>query len=105
MSNRFTRVPAHPVPPLRVAGAVSAPLADAFMALMLSRPRSGSLRTTWVTPATLGLAAAVGLLAAAGGAILIAGGGAVRVALGIVLLVAAAGPVAVCVVGVDQHLR
>jgi hypothetical protein len=29
------------------------PLADLFMILMASRPRSGSLRTTWVTPATL----------------------------------------------------
>ena len=29
------------------------PLADLFMILMLSRPRSGSLRTTWVTPATI----------------------------------------------------
>ena len=31
------------------------PLADLFMILMASRPRSGSLRTTWVTPATVGL--------------------------------------------------
>ena len=31
------------------------PLADLFMILMTSRPRSGSLRTTWVTPATVGL--------------------------------------------------
>jgi hypothetical protein len=35
------------------------PFADRFMALMWSRPGGLSLRTTWVTPATIGLAAAV----------------------------------------------
>lgn len=35
------------------------PIADRFMALMWSRPGGLSLRTTWVTPATIGLAVAV----------------------------------------------
>jgi hypothetical protein len=35
------------------------PIADRFMALMWSRPGGLSLRTTWVTPATIALAAAV----------------------------------------------
>jgi hypothetical protein len=35
------------------------PVADRFMGLMWSRPGGLSLRTTWVTPATIGLAAAV----------------------------------------------
>lgn len=35
------------------------PLADGFMALMWSRPGGLSLRTTWVTPATIGLGLAV----------------------------------------------
>ena len=55
MPNRFTRVPERPVPPLPWLGRMVLPLADLFMILMASRPRSGSLRTTWVTPATVGL--------------------------------------------------
>jgi hypothetical protein len=35
------------------------PVADRFMALMWSRPGGLSLRTTWVTPATIGLGLAV----------------------------------------------
>src|ERR671936_2888298 len=60
--NRFTRVPDRPVPPLPWLGRMVLPLADLFMILMASRPRSGSLRTTWVTPATIVLffAAVVG---------------------------------------------
>ena len=53
MPNRFTRVPDRPVPPLPWLGRMVLPLADLFMILMASRPRSGSLRTTWVTPATI----------------------------------------------------
>jgi hypothetical protein len=59
MPNRFTRVPTGPVPSLPPAGRALLPLADAFMVLMLSRPASGSLRQTWVTPATLWLCVAV----------------------------------------------
>ena len=55
MPNRFIRVPERPVPPLPWLGRMVLPLADLFMLLMASRPRSGSLRTTWVTPATVGL--------------------------------------------------
>ena len=43
------------MPPLPWLGRMVLPLADLFMILMASRPRSGSLRTTWVTPATVGL--------------------------------------------------
>ena len=38
------------------------PLADLFMAVMLSRPHGLTLRRTWVTPATLTLALGVLLL-------------------------------------------
>jgi hypothetical protein len=38
------------------------PVADRFMALMWSRPGGLSLRTTWVTPATIGLGLAVVLV-------------------------------------------
>jgi hypothetical protein len=34
-------------------------VADAFMLAMISRPPSGTLRTTWVTPATIALCVAV----------------------------------------------
>jgi hypothetical protein len=39
------------------------PVADAFMIAMVSRPATGSLRTTWVTPATRWLSAAAALIA------------------------------------------
>jgi hypothetical protein len=64
VSNRWTRVPASP-PPVDGAQLRLLPLADLFMALMLSRPAGLSLRTTWVTPASiwLCLAVAIGLVA------------------------------------------
>lgn len=43
------------------------PLADRFMWLMLSRPGGLSLRTSWVTPATLALALTIAPLATAAG--------------------------------------
>ena len=64
----MTRVPETLVPPPgRLASAVL-PLADAFMLAMFSRPTSGTLRTTWVTPSTFWLAIGTCL-----GAVLIAG--------------------------------
>jgi hypothetical protein len=47
------------------------PLADLFMGMMLSRPRGLSLRTAWVTPATLALACCVAFLAFPAGAVLL----------------------------------
>jgi hypothetical protein len=51
------------VPPLDSWQLRLLPVADRFMALMWSRPGGLSLRTTWVTPATiwLGLAVVVAL--------------------------------------------
>jgi hypothetical protein len=51
------------VPPLDPWQLRLLPVADRFMALMWSRPGGLSLRTTWVTPATiwLGLAVVVAL--------------------------------------------
>jgi hypothetical protein len=75
-------------------------LADVFMAAMLSRPATGSLRNTWVTPATLWLCL---LVAAAGvglGTARIAGGSPIGW-LGILIGVAAG---AVCVVGAAQRM-
>ena len=61
MSYPWTRVPKE-APPLDPWQLRLLPLADLFMGLMWSRPGGLSLRTTWVTPATLGLALAVILM-------------------------------------------
>jgi len=54
VANRCTRVPAGS-PPLDSIQLRLLPLADVVMWLMFSRPGGLSLRTTWVTPATIGL--------------------------------------------------
>jgi len=83
------------------------PLADLFMGLMWSRPGGLSLRTTWVTPATLGLAVAVVLLAGLGGLGAIAFGIANRQLLvlvgGIVAAALGTGAAAVAVYGIRQR--
>jgi hypothetical protein len=58
MANVFTAVPPQAPPPLSGAARSVLPLADLFMIAMWSRPATGSLDKTWVTPATLALAAA-----------------------------------------------
>ena len=52
MPNAFTRVPDAPVPPPGRLASVVLPVADFFMLAMFSKPPSGTLRTTWVTPST-----------------------------------------------------
>ena len=68
MANRFTKVPDGPVPAPGRFGSAVIPVADAFMIAMFSRPPSGTLRTTWVTPSTYWMALATFL-----GAVVIAG--------------------------------
>jgi hypothetical protein len=58
ISYPWTRVPKD-APPLDAWQLRLLPAADRFMALMWSRPGGLSLRTTWVTPATIGLGVAV----------------------------------------------
>jgi hypothetical protein len=106
VSYPWTRVPKD-APPLDAWQLRLLPLADLFMGLMWSRPGGLSLRTTWVTPATLGLALAVifvvglpGLGAIAYGAanrqVLVLVGGLVASALGI-------GAAAVALYGIRQR--
>jgi len=106
VSYPWTRVPTY-APPLDAWQLRLLPLADLFMGLMWSRPGGLSLRTTWVTPATLGLALAVilvvglpGLGAIAYGAanrqLLVLFGGLVASALGI-------GAAAVALYGIRQR--
>jgi hypothetical protein len=68
MPNAFTRTPDSPVPPPSGFGSAVIPVADAFMIAMFSKPPSGTLRTTWVTPSTYWLT-----LATFFGAVVIAG--------------------------------
>ena len=106
MPNRFTRVPERPVPALPWYGRVLLPPADLFMLLMLSRPATGSLRRTWVTPGTLWLCALVVVLGAGVGGVLLGGGGGTgRVVAGCVLIAIAAGSASVLAVGALQRQR
>jgi len=106
MSYPWTRVPKE-TPPLDAWQLRLLPVADLFMGLMWSRPGGLSLRTTWVTPATLGLAVAVILAVGLPGLgaigygianrqVLVTFGGLVAVALG-------AGAAAVALYGVRQR--
>jgi hypothetical protein len=84
---------------------VVVPAADLFMILLLSRPATGSLRNTWVTPATLVLSLATGtasivcLVPAAAGL-----GGPLRVVAMLALALFAVGSLCVAVVGVAQRI-
>ncbi len=106
--NRWTRVPGGaPSPPHRWVAPLI-PLADLFMWATFSRPATGSLRATWVTPATLVLS-----FATTAGALAVAvacavgwwsGGGWWPLAAGIVVgLLCAAGSSAVGLVGAAQR--
>jgi hypothetical protein len=83
------------------------PVVDRFMALMWSRPGGLSLRTTWVTPATIGLAAAI--VVALGppglGTVLygMVSGQILIVAGGLLATVLAAGAATVAVYGIRQR--
>ena len=83
------------------------PVADRFMALMWSRPGGLSLRTTWVTPATIGLAAAVIVALGLPGLGAIAYGIATRQVLltagGFIAVILGAGAAAVALYGVRQR--
>jgi len=63
------------LPPLDPAQRLLLPVADAFMILMLSRPSSGSLRTTPVTVVSIALGAASFVAFGLAGVIVALGGG------------------------------
>jgi hypothetical protein len=84
------------------------PLADAVMWLMFSRPGGLSLRTTWVTPATIWLCSAVsatavvlGLAACSHG---LSTGYIVPLLAGLIALTGAVGCASVAVYGARQRL-
>jgi hypothetical protein len=68
MPNLFTKVPDAPVPAPSPLGSAVLPVADLFMVAMFSKPQSGTLRTTWVTPSTywMTVGTCVGALVIAG---------------------------------------
>jgi hypothetical protein len=109
VANRLTRVPEGPVPDLPAAARLALPAADLFMVLMVSRPATGSLRSTWVTPATLQLTIAVALVGLPLGVWLAVsqavGGKLISGLLGTVVIVLAAGALSVAIVGIAQRLR
>ena len=109
MPNRLTEVPTRAVPPPRRLASALLPFADAFMLVMLSRPATGSLRATWVTPATLWLALAACAMALALAVALGTGAAASAGALalaGTALCAAfAVGAGSVLVVALDQRRR
>jgi hypothetical protein len=103
--NAFTRVPAESVPRLPRWCAAVVPVADLFMVLLLSRPASGSLRNTWVTPATLVLSVATGSTSIVCLAVAAAGlGGGWRVVVTLALALFAAGSLCVAAVGLAQRM-
>lgn len=106
MANRLTRVPDRRVPAMPGWARAAVPVADLFMLLMLSRPRSGSLSRTWVTPATLEMGVAVAVLWMLCVALVVAGlihTGVAVLGIGTVLLLLAIGAGAVAMVGLAQH--
>jgi hypothetical protein len=103
MANRFTAVPLRPVPELgRRMGPVVI-LADLFMGLMLSKPNGLSLRGSWVTPATLWLAALYIPAALVLAVLLVTHGGWPSFLAAAILFVVAWGSAAVVLLGVVQR--
>jgi len=104
MSNRFTRIPDGDPPALPPAMNPVIAVADWFMVAMLSRPSKGSMRRTWVTPATLWLALATALVFIVGFWLAIVHlDSALRIVAGIGSLCMVAGSAAVAAVGIAQR--
>jgi hypothetical protein len=78
-------------------------VADLFMSLMLSRPGGLSLRSSWVTPATLWLALMYTLAALILAVLLLMRGGWLSVVAAVALVVISLGSVAVLMVGAAQR--
>ena len=104
MPNRFTRVPERPVPAIPRPGQLLLPVADLFMIVLVSRPKSGSLRTTWVTPATLALCAATAVVGVVLDAAVLSGGMSAQSLIGgAALAVLVVGSTCVATIGLMQR--
>lgn len=106
VANRLTRVPDGQPPPLPSWAEWVALIADAFMWLMLSRPSTGSLKHTRITPATRWMSLTVSLGSCVIGVVLIVVGASQSfvpmVLLGILGLAGGAGSCAVGTVALLQ---
>ena len=106
MAYPWTRVP-ESTPPLDPLQLRLLPVADRFMGLMWSRPGGLSLRTTWVTPATIWLGiAAVALVGFPGAGAIVLGlgtGQLLFVAAGLIAIALAAGAGIVALYGIRQR--
>lgn len=103
MPNRFTTVPLRPVPELGPRLGPVVTVADAFMAATYSRPNGLSLRTSWVTPATLYLASLSALAAVVIAILLVDHGGVPAMIGALALVLAAVGSTAIVLVGAAQR--
>lgn len=107
MSYPWTRVPGGDPPTDRLQLRLL-PVVDLVMGLLWSRPGGLSLRTTWVTPATIGLGLVVSAVAGFSGLAATAYG--IRAAYipetvgGLLALVLAVGAGAVAIFGIRQRL-
>ena len=108
MANLFAHVPSIAPPPLPSPVHLFLPLANLACRLTFSTPPSGSLATTWVTPATLGLAALVFFLGIPG-AFLAAGSLAIpptpSLLLGLFLLLVSLFAFSIAFVGLSQRVQ
>ncbi len=106
MANWLTRVPSTP-PPIDRVQLWLLPVADTVMAVMWSRPGGLSLRTTWVTPATiwlcLGVSLSAGVLAIATVARGLAFGQPISLIVGVIVLVVATAIGTVAAYGLRQR--
>lgn len=107
MPNVFTRVPERAVPELPAWARALLPVADRFMVVMVSRPPTGTLASTWVTPATLQLCSTLTVVCAVTSVFLLVAQG-LRASLpaalvGAVLLLFALGCASVALVGFAQR--
>jgi uncharacterized membrane protein len=93
------------LPPLNLAQRILLPVADAFMVAMLSRPPSGSLRTTRVTAVSIGLGTAAFIVFGVFGGVLLvrAGEQPLRWLAAVLLLAFALGSGALALYGLLQR--
>lgn len=105
MPNRFTAVPNAPPPAITGPARWLLPFADTAMIALASRPAGGSLRASWVTPATLWLSLASAVLAAIAAVFVAASGNAtwLRLAGATACIVIVFGALCIALVGWRQR--
>jgi hypothetical protein len=81
------------------------PVADGFMILMLSRPATGSLRTTRVTTVSIALGALAFIAFGVAGAVVGLQGGVVLLVVAVLLELLALGSLSLAVFGLLQRLH